>query len=171
MNCVENQFDWKTGRRGERQYIVIIYGNGSQGMSDAILKASKQKTLSHSEARKEIKRGARAFMVDMIMGICTEMDEPITEELLQAREGLTEVRSEPTSGPVTIKDMKTPPTDLDFIKVLEDYADIYQPLPPGLPPERELGPVIPLKPSSKPGLLQDVHTDLHKMNLESATNK
>ena len=87
------------------------------------------------------------------MGICTEMDEPLTEEFLKTTEGLTEVDQEPARGPdtpeISIKDMKTPPTDQDFIKILEDFKDVYQTLPPGLPPERDLGPVIPLKPSNK----------------------
>ena len=35
LNCIENQFDWQTGRTGETKYIVKIYGNGSKGMSGA----------------------------------------------------------------------------------------------------------------------------------------
>ena len=51
---------------------------------------------------------------------------------------------------VTVKDMKVPPTDEDFIKLITKNLDMCQPLPLGLPPERDLGPVIPLKPGTRP---------------------
>ena len=51
---------------------------------------------------------------------------------------------------VTVKDMKVPPTDEDFIKLITKNLDMCQPLPLGLPPERDLGPVIPLKPVTRP---------------------
>jgi hypothetical protein len=34
--------------------------------------------------------------------------------------------------------------------VLEEYADVFQPIPTGLPPEREMAHTIPLEPDGKP---------------------
>ena len=62
-------------------------------------------------------------------------------------QGMTQVHNSPCregeKPRVTLKDMKTPSTDEDFIALLNMNLDMCQPLPLGLPPERDLGPVIP----------------------------
>ena len=37
-----------------------------------------------------------------------------------------------------------------YATMLEEYADVFQPIPTGLPPEREMAHTIPLEPDGKP---------------------
>ena len=149
-----NLFDWTTGV-GESRRLVRVYGNESLGMSEAISQALREEPLSRRRALKMMKQGARVFQLDICM-LDTQDEEgrTLSEEEVEKMGGITQMPDYPVAGPgvpaVTLKDMKDPPTYLDLIALLEKHSGIYQPLPPGLPPYRDFGNVIPLKPDAKP---------------------
>lgn len=63
------------------------------------------------------------------------------------------VPTEPAQQPTTNADRSQDGRqagDLDVSKILADYADVFAPLPPGLPPERAVTHNIDLYPGSKP---------------------
>jgi hypothetical protein len=53
-----------------------------------------------------------------------------------------------------------------YATVLEEYADVFQPIPTGLPPEREIAHIIPLEPDGKPPF-RPIYT-LSPLKLEEA---
>ena len=159
LDAGNNCFEWVTGAEYlTGRHKVIIYGNGSTGITCALQEAMREAPISAKKARKYIKSGARAFYVNILAeGMGTE--EPLIRiESLMAgtgeeeeegdMHGMTQLHNSPSregeKPKVTVKDMKTPPTDEDFIALLNRNLDMCQPLPLGLPPERDLGPLIPL---------------------------
>ena len=62
------------------------------------------------------------------------------------RKGATSFLVQLTAVGDDVEDTVTTP----YATVLEEYADVFQPIPIGLPPEREMTHTIPLEPDGKP---------------------
>lgn len=126
--------------------IQQIYNDTHDGLHEAIMHALKQDPISPKELRKDIKAGARTFMIQI-----THDDPPAlpTQCFAAVTDPTTQLPLPPPIPAETIEDQinKHPPPLRD---VLHEYASVFSDLPSGLPPDRPGGHVIPTIPGSRP---------------------
>jgi transposase InsO family protein len=103
--------------------------------------ALKEDPISSKVARSMISNGARAFV--MQIGVMEEA----TPQCCNA-EVDTSLPPPPPNPPEQPPPVDQHPPELK--KVLDEYADVFAPLPAGLPPDRGQGHVIPLLPGATP---------------------
>ena len=134
---VKNQVILHTGRSTAtvrcKKRRIKIYANGLEGLHDDIRSAMNDKPLNYKNASRFIKDGAMSFLIDV-----TTDDNPVHQTSMPNVSAYAVNNADVTNIPPA------------FASLIKEYADVFTPIPPGLPPERGIGHVIPLEEGSKP---------------------
>ena len=110
-----------------------IFAEGFSGLHAEIESALHAKPVSYKTAAKYIKKGAQSFMLD------------VTSD---QREYPDTVGPSINAYALNNADMTHVPAELS--NLIKEFADVFAPMPVGVPPDRGISHVIPLAPGSTP---------------------
>ena len=112
-----------------------IYANGFDGLHEDIRSAMHTSPMNYKKASKLIQKGAMSFLIDV-----TTADENYVHKQT----------SRPNIAAYAVNNadvINIPPA---FATLIKEYADVFAPIPAGVPPDRGIGHVIPLAEGSMP---------------------
>jgi hypothetical protein len=110
-----------------------VYALGFNGFHSEIESAMKASPVNYKQASKFIKNGAQSFLLD------------ITADQREYPD-----RRNPQINAYALNNADLSHVPKELSNLVQEFTDIFAPMPIGLPPDRGIGHVIPLEPGSTP---------------------